>query len=675
MGTSALFSTTAIEGLNTQAAPHLLPDGGLKKADNVDFSEHGAVSSASPDTAVLTAGGGLSGAGWAELGGVSYYIYKEFDSAYAVKAYNVSTGATSTVASSVTWGSGDLQVIQGDDVIILTDGTVNRIWDGTNSYAFGAPSATNGSAGDYLSIQGAVETAITGISVSGGTVTVSTGGITISDGDKVWISGVVGMTEINDALYEVTDEDGSDFTLVGVDGTDWAAYSSGGTVYRHACGLSGDYVYRTSEQITLPSGESIEGSLSEVTHAINGGAATETTVTLSETDVVTVYVSGFKTADVTDWLDGSFTAGTDLTVSRKVYRSKLGDTAQAYLLETEAHADVYDENYSSVIDQTHDSELGAQWTADHFTEHDAPPTFSCAATHSQRLYMAVGNKLYYSSLDGFNYCYPLDYERFDEDITAIVSAGPFVAVFGATGAWIYDPFSVKVENLKLRYGVSWFGAVETFDGRVWFANDLGLFTLDALQFGGLTVDAVQSKPVSWPVDSDWRACSGTWSLGSTHDTLYISCYETTSSSQWALHVGDGMKWSTWSPGVTVFTGLVSDKANNRVLYRSSDSALKSIGTASGDLTATVRSKRYITPTSKGSRLKVLIGPNSSWAAAIYTNKGESYVKNFTAGTEPTIGYAEVSDIVGETWEIEFIGTGTLYGWSFAPVVMDSRWGF
>ncbi|MDT3708165.1 MAG: ubiquitin-activating E1 FCCH domain-containing protein [Thiobacillus sp.] len=49
-------------------------------------------------------------------------------------------------------------------------------------------------------------------------------------GDIVQIGSVVGMTQINDKLFAVTVVDANNFTLNGVDGTAFTAYSSGGTV-------------------------------------------------------------------------------------------------------------------------------------------------------------------------------------------------------------------------------------------------------------------------------------------------------------------------------------------------------------------------------------------------------------------------------------------------------------
>jgi hypothetical protein len=51
----------------------------------------------------------------------------------------------------------------------------------------------------------------------------------LSTGDKVYISGVVGMTDLNNQEFEITVVDANTFTLDGIDGSAYTAWSSGGT--------------------------------------------------------------------------------------------------------------------------------------------------------------------------------------------------------------------------------------------------------------------------------------------------------------------------------------------------------------------------------------------------------------------------------------------------------------
>ena len=69
---------------------------------------------------------------------------------------------------------------------------------------------------------------ITGITQASAAV-VSSEPDVFKEGDKVEINNVSGMTEINGGIYEVTSVSGNQIT-VGIDSTDFTAYSSGGTI-------------------------------------------------------------------------------------------------------------------------------------------------------------------------------------------------------------------------------------------------------------------------------------------------------------------------------------------------------------------------------------------------------------------------------------------------------------
>lgn len=77
----------------------------------------------------------------------------------------------------------------------------------------------------------------TAVNISGATqanpvVITTSGAHGYSNGDEVFITDVVGMTELNSKRYIVANETATTFELQGVDGTAYTAYSSGGTVAR-----------------------------------------------------------------------------------------------------------------------------------------------------------------------------------------------------------------------------------------------------------------------------------------------------------------------------------------------------------------------------------------------------------------------------------------------------------
>lgn len=74
--------------------------------------------------------------------------------------------------------------------------------------------------------------AITGITQANPAVVTYAGADTYANGDRVWISGVVGMTQVNNREFTVAglNAGANTFQLSGVDSTAYTAYSSGGTV-------------------------------------------------------------------------------------------------------------------------------------------------------------------------------------------------------------------------------------------------------------------------------------------------------------------------------------------------------------------------------------------------------------------------------------------------------------
>jgi len=72
-----------------------------------------------------------------------------------------------------------------------------------------------------------------GVSITGATqanpVVITAGSHGYSNGDQVFIDGVVGMTELNGRWFTVANKTGNTFELTGVNGSTYTAYSSGGS--------------------------------------------------------------------------------------------------------------------------------------------------------------------------------------------------------------------------------------------------------------------------------------------------------------------------------------------------------------------------------------------------------------------------------------------------------------
>lgn len=77
-----------------------------------------------------------------------------------------------------------------------------------------------------------LETAVTITGATQANPVVITATNSLSNGDEVFITGVLGMTELNSNRYVISGVTGSTFELVGTDGTGFTAYTSGGTAAR-----------------------------------------------------------------------------------------------------------------------------------------------------------------------------------------------------------------------------------------------------------------------------------------------------------------------------------------------------------------------------------------------------------------------------------------------------------
>jgi hypothetical protein len=82
--------------------------------------------------------------------------------------------------------------------------------------------------GAVLSVATAAGTNITITGITKANPAVVTATNTLSNGDIVTITGVVGMTEVNNRAFVATAVSGTTFTLKGVDSTNYTTYGSGG---------------------------------------------------------------------------------------------------------------------------------------------------------------------------------------------------------------------------------------------------------------------------------------------------------------------------------------------------------------------------------------------------------------------------------------------------------------
>lgn len=106
-------------------------------------------------------------------------------------------------------------------------GTLSFVHEGGAYSVAGVDTATG-----IVTLSALSSAAISGITQASPAVVTATGhGFTT--GDTIWIDGVGGMTEINDAAYVIDVQTADTFALVGTDSTGFGAYTSGGTAHRY----------------------------------------------------------------------------------------------------------------------------------------------------------------------------------------------------------------------------------------------------------------------------------------------------------------------------------------------------------------------------------------------------------------------------------------------------------
>src|SRR5690606_9676177 len=101
---------------------------------------------------------------------------------------------------------------------------------GSTLYEYAVTSESD-ETGDISFLQDLVATSqtITGISQANPAEVTTSGSHGYSTGYRVYITGVVGMTEVNDAYYTITSTGATTFTLDGVDSTGFTIYGSAGS--------------------------------------------------------------------------------------------------------------------------------------------------------------------------------------------------------------------------------------------------------------------------------------------------------------------------------------------------------------------------------------------------------------------------------------------------------------
>lgn len=490
------FGTNAVSGLNVSTAPHLIADHELVASTGWTRKD-GAWSTAQDHVTVHT-GSAISAMAVGRMGGQDHTVYVDGNGIYD----------TGSLVGTVTMGSEPRVVPIDRKFLILgaSDGH-NKVYDG-----------------DHLRDQGPWVSDMTGTKGSGGiqitgspatyTVDAAGGGITkaanakifltsvasLAVGMPIYLTGVLGMTEINNKVFIIQsiDTDGTpNWITINCDSSSFTAYTSGGTLYRQVCGLDGNYGFMATTIVELTDGTIIESApmmlgrdIGQTGFSYTGDEAEIIALTPLKNVVFTVHILSWILSSVNQY-NITGTIGTDYKPGVRLYRTKVDGTGDFYLEKQWKHGDTgltyttgagYAYYTISHFIYLADNDLGALYTAGPF-DHGAPPQSSLAAQVGQRVFLNdVDNpeRVYVSGLDGSDYYAPTDWLLIPANVTALNRVRDRLVVGSAMRWYLIDMISgfPQVQELDTSVGVIYPDSISVNDQGLFFIRPNGAYHLD-----------------------------------------------------------------------------------------------------------------------------------------------------------------------------------------------------
>ena len=494
-----VFGTGSFTGLNVAAGPHLIADHELQESYNGWTDQDGVWRSARGPEVRYSGYTTISALAAGRMGGADHVVWLDDGTLY-------DNGAD---VGSLTEGD-SMDIVATDDGFLILGAAKNWIWDGTHLREQGAPQVTLPSqflVGISSATQVGYNAAITGITNASSAVVSTT--LAVSVGERVLITGVAGMVELNGNTYEVTATNPGVSLTIDVDSTSFGSYSSGGTAYDKAAGLVGDYQFYVTQTVELADGRVLEGKpkgLRQKNKSLTFTAieAVDTDViTLAETDIVTVTGNMFWGLSGTDFYEIGGTLGTDYLPGMRLYRTK-ANGYDYYLVDEWTHGDA-DFTYTAGVSPYHtidthysylpDNELGAVYLPGNF-DHDSAPQSDYAAQVGQRVYLASGQNVYWSHFDGIEYYnQSTGFERFPDIVTALATFRNYAVVFSADRMWLMEIATDGLPNITeipTPVGTTYSKAITTTDDGVLFLREDGLWLFNGARVQQIALQAFDS---------------------------------------------------------------------------------------------------------------------------------------------------------------------------------------
>jgi hypothetical protein len=475
------FGTNAITGLNVGTAPHLIADHELVESIGGWTDEEGAWRTGR-DHVTVHSGSAISAMTIGRMGGQDHTVYVDGNGIYD----------TGSLVGTVAMGTDPRVVAVGGNFLILgASDKKNKIYDGDHVRDQGPWTANSTHPTGIRQLPTATTTSISAITKAAQAVLTVTSSAGFVAGGVINITGVVGMTEINDRSYLVISATtGPDTITIGVDSTNFTTYGSVGTARLAACGYSGDYQYAITSIVQLSSGQVLESkplNFGDYADAITGEYFEPYTVVATD-NMIVAGVFKWAVSSVAEY-NITGTIGTDYKPGIRIYRTK-ADGSDFYLEKQYLHGDSgltyttgananYAFGHNSYLP---DKELGALYTAGPY-DHGDPPQSSLATQCGQRVFINdVDNpdRVYVSGLDGPEYFNPSDWLVIPDNLTVLRRVRDRTVVGTANRWYLIDMISgfPQVMELDTSTGTIYPDGVSVNDQGLFFVKPEGIFHLD-----------------------------------------------------------------------------------------------------------------------------------------------------------------------------------------------------
>jgi len=567
--------TRAITGLNVGTASHLIEDHELVESLNGWTNQEGEWECANVPTSLYTGYTAISCLAAGQSGGSNKIAWMDGNNVYV----NASSVGSLTAGSSM-------------DAIAMNDGFM--FLGATKPYVY-----ANGHVRELGAIQldsmensgvqtgTAASDSINSITSAASAQLETTASISASVGEYIYITGS-DIADLNDKAFEVTAVSGSGpytYTL-DVDTTDYTAAGAGGTAYGGSCGIAGEYKYYIVPGIVMSDGTALYGRPRGL--KLNGNNNTygpsdswdADTITLSYSNYINITAQLLWNDGGTDVYDISGTRGTDYFPRLQLYRTK-ADGSDIYLEETWSHGDSdftftdsTDDYYT--IDTYHggpsDESLGAVWDRS-LLDNDTPPGGTVGAVVGQRVYIADGDKVYWSSLDGVDSWNDLNFVQMVEPITLMGRVRDKLVMMSPDRIWIMDHSTELpyVTEIDAPIGAQSGSKAITVDAGMLFVRTDGLWLFD-----GVRVENISRRAFS--------SLSAPLALSSSGDTVVVSG----GAAGYIARIRD-RGW-VWHETGTQYTHLAQ---NDGVLYGTGGTSVLSLFTnATGTRSGAITSKMF-----------------------------------------------------------------------------------